>query len=130
MIARPHRTFGCGVWLALLLLLSACAVPGAREETARPRDPAVIHFVSLGGIRNWRAEGDSALLIESARGVWYRATLAGPCTGLRYEIGLAFVTDGMNQLDKFSSVLVDGQRCWFRTFERIEPEESDALPES
>jgi hypothetical protein len=105
------------------------AAGGTRREAAAPQQRASIPFVSLGGVRNWRAEDDTVLFIENAHGTWYRATFFGRCPGLRYEIELAFVTDGMNQLDRFSSVLVDGQRCWFRTFERIQPEEHDALPE-
>jgi hypothetical protein len=120
------------VALACVVSLSGagCAARSAlHHEVSAPRQPASIPFVSLGGVRNWRAEDDTVLLIENAHGVWYRATFFGRCPGLRYEIELAFVTDGMNQLDRFSSVLVDGQRCWFRSFERIEPEPRDALPE-
>jgi hypothetical protein len=44
-----------------------------------------------------------------------------PCSGIQFRDRVAFVTDGTDRLDKFSSVLVDGERCWFRSFEKIDP---------
>ncbi len=103
--------------------LAGCLCPGQPPVGAaaeRPARPAAIHFVDLGGVRDWRAEGSEALLIQGADGTWYRATFYGPCFGLQFRERLAFVTDGMNQIDRFSSVLVDRERCWFRTFDRVE----------
>ena len=101
------------------LLLAGLLMTGgvARgEDSARP---AVIDFVSLGGIEDWRAEGADAMLIRGRNGSWYRARFFGPCIGLRFRESVAFVTDGTDRLDRFSSVLVDGERCWFRSFEKI-----------
>jgi hypothetical protein len=114
-----HRSIRASVTVGV----ASAWIWGAASATAGPEDPekpAVIDFVDLGGIRDWRAEGNEALLVQSACGTWYRATFFGPCPGIQFREKLAFVTDGMNRLDRFSSVLVDRQRCWFRTFERIE----------
>ena len=37
-----------------------------------PEKPAVIRFADLGGIENWRAEGDRTLLIEGHNHQWPR----------------------------------------------------------
>ena len=110
-------------WLALALMLGSAvlgwgSVARAADEVVRP---AVIDFVSLGGIRDWKAEGYDAILIQATNGTWYRATFFVPCLGLRFHESVGFVTDGTDRLDKFSSVLVDGQRCWFKSFEKVDP---------
>ena len=52
---------------------------------------------------------------------WYRITLWAPCNELPFAIGIAFVTDSLGSLDKYSSILVGGERCYFRTFEKSGP---------
>jgi len=108
------------VTLLTALLAGAAALPAAAE----PR--AVIHFANHGGIEDWRARGNEALYIESRRDEWFKATFFGACFGLPFTETIAFVTEHDGSLDKFSSVLVDGQRCHFRTFEEI-PEAPEFL---
>ena len=89
-------------------------------------DAVAIHFADLGGIKDWRSGRDGELLIEGRNGNWYRATFFGPCYELKFVDTIAFVTDSSGDLDRFSSVLVDGHRCWFRSFEpTIKPEPGD-----
>ncbi|HEU4618698.1 MAG TPA: hypothetical protein VFV10_11680 [Gammaproteobacteria bacterium] len=44
---------------------------------------------------------------------------------LPFAIGIAFVTEPAGHLDQYSSILVDGERCWFKTFERSGPPPSE-----
>jgi hypothetical protein len=116
-----------GSWLpgtsAARVLLTALALAATPSSQASDEiRPAVIDFVSLGGIEDWRPEGSDAMLIRGRNGSWYRARFFSPCIGLRFRDSVAFVTDGTDRLDRFSSVLVDGQRCWFRSFEKLEAE--------
>jgi hypothetical protein len=83
--------------------------------------PVSIPFANLGAIQDFRAVGDDVLLIEGTGHRWYRATLFGPCIGLRHTEKLAFVTEPGGSLDRFSAIYVDGQRCAFRSFERMDP---------
>jgi len=95
----------------------APSVGAGREKT----DGAdAIRFVDMGSIRDWRAEGSDAFLIQGQNGDWYRARFNVPCSGLQFRERLAFVTDGRNQLDRHSSVVVDGQRCPFQSFDKVE----------
>lgn len=119
-------------WLRTGLLLAAllaahtgCATSGEWEHSSVAN--ASIPFVNLGGVRDWQVESSRALLVESANGRWYRATLMGPCPELRFHNALGFVTDSTHQLDRFSSVIAGGERCWFKSFERVPPL-VDALP--
>lgn len=74
---------------------------------------AQIPFANSGNIREWRADGSDALYVQDGRGRWYRATLLGPCIDLPTANQIAFLTQGPDQLDKFSSISVRGQRCAF-----------------
>ena len=113
--------------ISLALALVSIAAGGARLAHSQEEGSghASIDFVSLGGIDDWRAQGNEALLIKASNGNWYRAEFAAPCPGIRFRDAIGFVTDGTDRLDKFSSVLVHGERCWFRSFEKIDP---SALP--
>lgn len=86
---------------------------------------ASIPFADLGNISNWRADGHEAMLIESQRGNWYRATFFAPCYELPFAESVGFVTEPGGRLDKFSSVVVAGQRCWFRDFEQVPAPEGE-----
>ena len=100
---------------ALAAVLSI-GVMGAAMASGR----TVIHFADLGGIKDWRPVGDD-LFIEGTNGRWYRATFWGKCHQLRFSETIGFITEPTGELDKFSSIIAHGERCWFKTFERSEP---------
>ncbi len=107
-----NKTIAC---LAALLLATLAGGGAVADERA------AIRFADYGGIENWRPGPDGSLLVEARNGEWYRATFTSPCRDLKFSQSIGFVTDGLGRLDKFSSVVVsDGQRCYFKTFERIE----------
>lgn len=86
-----------------------------------PSGRAVIDFAQFRGrIKDWRAEGNRAMLIQDSSNNWYRAEFMSPCHGLPFTDAIGFVTDATNQIDRFSSILVRHERCWFRSFQRIE----------
>jgi hypothetical protein len=77
----------------------------------------MIPFADLGNIRDWRSDDANELYVQSANRNWYRITFWAPCNELPFAIAIAFVTDPSGQLDEYSSILVDGERCWFKTFQ-------------
>lgn len=117
---------------ALMLTLSACShdrsaepigTPAASTEADAPPPTgrAVIDFAQFRGrIKDWRAVRNEALLIEDSSGNWYRADFMSPCHGLPFTDAIGFVTDATNQIDRFSSIMVRHERCWFRSFQRVE----------
>jgi hypothetical protein len=83
--------------------------------------PASIPFAAIGNIRDWHADSAEELYVQAMNRDWYRATFWAPCQALPFAVGIAFVTEPNGGLDRFSSILVDGERCWFRTFEQSDP---------
>ncbi len=116
--------------VAAAVALVAVAAPGVRAEEEESFQRAVINFVDLGGIDDWRADGSDAILIKGRNKSWFRATFFGACIGLQFAETIGFITDSSGALDKFSSILVDGERCWFRTFVKIPDPELEKKRES
>jgi hypothetical protein len=117
--------FASAALLAAVLVMPALS--DAESDSEPDEQRAGIPFADLGGIRSWRADGDRGIYVQGRRGQWYYAEFFGPCIGLRFSDQVAFITNaGTAQLDRFSSILVDGERCHFRSFEEIEgPRTSD-----
>ncbi len=88
------------------------ALEAGEQQKAAPAE-ASISFVDYGNIRNWRADGREAVFIQDVSGKWYRATLMGSCSGLPFAEAVGFDAGATGRLDKFSSVIVRGQRCPF-----------------
>jgi hypothetical protein len=116
---------------AMTLIAAATAVAAAsqagRSSAAPNTERAVIHFADLNGIRDWRpaADDDSdSIFVEGRNGQWFRATFWMPCPDIHFVPAVGFVTDTLGNLDRFTSIIVDGKRCYFKTFERTtEPED-------
>lgn len=109
--------------IALASLGSSAALMAAEDgldEVLKP-DRAVIRFADLGGIKNWRADGDDAIEIWGRNGDWYRAEFWSFCQGLRSAQDIGFITEPNGDLNRFSSIYVGrGERCQFKSFKKIE----------
>lgn len=89
----------------------------AGTAQARPdsRAEASIPFVSFGSIRDWRAVDRDTLYIQDVHRNWYRAELLTSCHDLNFAHAIGFDARGTDRFDKFSSVVVRGQRCPVRS---------------
>ena len=106
--------------LALAAVFAAVPALAASSAPAVKSDDAVIHFANLGGINDWRADGDSTLYIQGrSRSDWYKATLMGPCTGLPFAQTVGFVSEPTGSFDKFSSIVVQGQTCQVQSLVKV-----------
>ena len=91
-----------------------------------PKEPE-IPFANLGGIRDWRADGDRALYVQGRNRQWYHAELMAPCTDLPFTERIGFVVEPNGDFDRWSSILVRGQQCVLTSFaESGPPPEKDA----
>lgn len=91
--------------LLLLTAGTAIAADGTKE--------ASIPFADMGSIRNFDPVDSHTLYIEDVHGQWYKASLMGPCIDLPFATAVAFDVGGTRTLDRFSSVIVNGNRCAF-----------------
>jgi hypothetical protein len=102
-----------------LTTLSAAAAdepappPAAGAATApapAPAREAQIPFAKR-NIWNWQVVDDKTVLIQDIGRKWYKATLFGNCINLSFAYRLAFDPGATGTFDKFSRILVRGQRC-------------------
>jgi len=108
--------------LKSLILVLVTTVAVSATAAADAERPVSIPFVSWGGIKDWRPAGTGALFIEGRNNKWYEATFFSPCIGLAFTpLVVGFVTEPGGSIDKFSSIIVEGQRCWFRTLQETSP---------
>lgn len=110
-----------GIPTGAAVLAAMLFVPLAHAATTTTASSARIPFADLGGIADWKADGDRGLYIQARDKTWYHASFMGPCMGVQFRERVGFVTEPGGELDKFSSVLAGDQRCYFKTFERSDP---------
>src|SRR5688572_26254106 len=95
---------------ALFLFIPAAIVAAATQAAER----VVIRFVDIGNIRDWHAENSEELFVQNRDRQWYRITFSPPCQNLPFVTGIAFEPDNFGNIDKDSSIVVDGERCFFK----------------
>jgi hypothetical protein len=99
------------------------ALETGEQQKAAPAE-ASIPFVNHGSIRSWRADGRDAVFIQDVSGDWYRATLMGSCSDLPFAEAVGFDAGTVGRLDKFSAIVVRGQRCPFTSLVASAPPSS------
>ncbi|MES2497328.1 MAG: DUF6491 family protein [Pseudomonadota bacterium] len=108
----------------LILALAGALLTGAiMADTALAAPPAEarIAFANQGSIDNWQADGDEALYLQGQGRQWYRATLMAPCRDLAFANALGFDTRGTSDFDRFSNIIVRGQRCAVKSLVKSGP---------
>jgi hypothetical protein len=99
------------------------------EEGVTAAHETSIPFANMGGIRDWKAIDDETLYVQDVRRNWYIAKLIAPCPDLMFATAIGFETKGVNQLDKFGSVIVRGQRYQLASFVASGAPPAKAKPE-
>jgi hypothetical protein len=97
----------------LFVFIPAAIVTNATQAAER----VVIRFVDIGNIRDWHAQNSEELFVQNLDRQWYRITFSPPCQKLPFVTGIAFEPDNLGNIDKDSSLLVDGERCFFKSIE-------------
>ena len=99
------------LFLAAALAAPAAAAPASEAAASGVVREARIPFVNFGGIRNYHVEDDDVVYLQDQRRNWYRAQLSGPCFNLRSAFGIGVDTRGSSDFDRFSTIVVGGERC-------------------
>jgi len=101
------------------ILIPACALamvtaPVFAEEPPPAPSPAPeetsIPFVNHGGVDDWRADGSQTLYFRDVHGKWYKGVLFSPAYDLPYADTIGIETNGIDRLDKFSTIIVRDRR--------------------
>lgn len=111
------------LWIAPILALGLASTPALANDGGAPADTrqeARIPFVDHGGIRDWRVGDRDTIYIQDRHRDWYEATLMAPATGLPFVWAIGFDTGALGTFDRFSSVVIDGQRYALASLVKID----------
>jgi Family of unknown function (DUF6491) len=84
--------------------------PAAAAPAPAPAAEVQIPFAKH-SIWNWQVVDDKTVLIQDQGRRWYKATLFGTCVNLSFANQIGFDSSPGGTFDKFSAILVRGQRC-------------------
>jgi hypothetical protein len=94
---------------------SAAPAPGAAPAPPPAAAPeAQIPFAKT-NIWNWQVVDDKTVLIQDQGHRWYKATLYGTCINLSFVQRIGFDSSPDGTFDRFSAILVRGERCPLRS---------------
>lgn len=110
------RSSTCSLLMALAVVTTAAAA-----SDAPPAKNASIPFADLGGINDWRADGDRALYIQGRNRKWYHAELMGFCPDLGFTEHIGFVIEPNGEFDRFSAIVVRGHSCALKSLSESAP---------
>ena len=101
------------IWLLLVGGALSAASISAQADDAQPPPAAEVQIPFANhNIWNWQVVDDKTVLIQDNGRKWYKATLFGTCIGLSFaQERLGFDSSPGGTFDKFSAILVRGQRC-------------------
>jgi len=110
--SRPSHAVRLAGLTAAASLTGFFATSTASAESPPTAVPeARIAFANHGGIDDWQADGDRALYVRDIHRRWYRATLLGSCIDLPFAQHVGFVSEPTGAFDRFSAIVVRGQKC-------------------
>lgn len=107
------------------LLLMGAALLSAPEALAAQRTDAAIGqeariaFPNQATIRTFRATSRDTIYIQDRARRWYRGSVIGPCFDLPWALAIGVDTRGARTLDRFSTLIVNGERCQLNSFVRV-----------
>ena len=104
--------------ITLFILIAAVSI-AAPVTAKKPMDrlwpelgvESRINFPNNGAIRNFEADGSEGIWLEDRQRRWYYADFIGNCQQLNFAQAIGFDTRGSSSLDRFSTIIVSGERC-------------------
>jgi hypothetical protein len=102
-------------WLFLAIsLIGGCG--GGQSRTSGPSiATASIPIGAFGKIRDWRADGTTGIFVEADSRKWYHMTFVTPCLILPSAGHIEFRHLPPYPVDKFDSIQVYDDVCYFKT---------------
>ncbi|HTD73631.1 MAG TPA: DUF6491 family protein [Steroidobacteraceae bacterium] len=101
------------IWLLLAGGAMSTASFSSHADDPKPPPAAEVQIPFANhNIWNWQVVDDKTVLIQDNSRRWYKATLFGNCINLSFAgERLGFDSSPGGTFDKFSAILVRGQRC-------------------
>jgi Family of unknown function (DUF6491) len=105
--------------LAAALPAPALAAPPQQQSEGVRGEEVRIPFPRF-RLRDFRAESRDVVYLEDRNRNWYRAEVIGACLDLPFAQAIGIDTRGSSSFDKFSTLVVGGERCQLTSLTRSE----------
>jgi Family of unknown function (DUF6491) len=116
------RINSAGLVLAGVLFAAGASSSDAGGDPVPPAPAAEVQIpFAKTNIWNWQVIDNSTVLIQDQSRRWYKATLFGTCTNLPFANRIGFDSSPGGTFDKFSALLVQGQRCPLASLVKTDP---------
>ena len=93
------------------LLAGAAPAGAANPDAIDVAEEARVPFLHIGRMRTFRAIDDETVYVRAQPRQWYRVRTMGPCPNLPWARHIGVDTRGSAVFDRFSTLIVDGDRC-------------------
>ena len=106
-------------------LLSGGLTATAAEVKPGAKAPMMLgfNFNNIGGVRSWRAGGDTVVFIKNKSDQWYKAEMDDACMKLDTKKGVNFITETDPTTNvKTSAVVVDRHICRVTSLTKVAAE--------
>jgi len=104
---------------AALLSLAGCTGQGHKAPSTSITAAAGLPLNEFDKIYDWRADGSAGIYIQTDRRNWYHATFVAPCENLPFTEHVDVHNTPGQSLDRFDSIEVRGEDCYFKTIEPV-----------
>jgi hypothetical protein len=116
----------------LPMLAAALASPALAAPSGPSQHPSAIRGEEVSiplpsfRLRNFRTDDPDVVFLEDRARNWYRAEVIGPCTDLPFAHAIGIDTRGSSSFDRFSAIVVGGDRCPLLSLTRSEKPQKKA----
>ena len=86
------------------------------ESLAAPATGALARHITLTKIAKFHYVNDRTLDVTDDKGARFKMELTDDCPGLKNAKDFSLVTDGSDNLDRFTAIAVAGRVCTFKDF--------------
>jgi hypothetical protein len=84
-------------------------------------EAAPLQFTDLGGIKTWKAGGDTTVFVKSKSDQWYRADMLETCMKYDTAKGVNFITELDPETNKkVSKVIVERRICQVTSLKKVD----------
>ncbi len=130
MIEKTKRAKAMRILVpAVAALCLAAPVAVLAASPAKGGLPAMLSFTfkDLGGVKSWKAGGDTVVFIKNRDDQWYRADMVEGCMALDTKKGINFIVETDPETNaRRNAVVVDRHICTVTSIKRVEASEVPA----
>jgi hypothetical protein len=119
MMKKPLILFAAAVFAAAAA--PAAPMPVQEHHSTLGEREVSIPFASFRNVRDFHPVSRGVVYLQDRSRNWYRATLAFPCLDLPWAHRIGIDTNGGNNVDQFSSLIVGRERCRIASLVRSGP---------